>query len=597
MRKIILVAFLLLLAFNLWGQRKQHRLNEEKVRQIRTDSDRYWCDITSDLLQNVKKQADLRDRMKHTLKLGISNQIKSYVYGKITVQETDNNGQTNYQSERNIQISSNLFLKNLQYLEYEKDKKLYVFAYLLKSDFEAQENEMIQQILDVKKLAQNQEANGELAYLYTYYKAYLMTYNITRSFRDASSDMDVQHWLENKINSILSSLPIKAVLRSSTTPKFIPVDIILSSEALPTGLLFDVPVLSFYNVFITENKGSFFYEGEPSTRFEELKISLRINPEIVKNLPEIYDIAINRKTAVERMLPLDFTGFFQVDFEYQITENQIRLTPNYSGFSVSNVEWHLGDGNIYKNTDGIFHTYQSSGKYTIKMIVNNDVEICKTIEIHKKEEIPLNIDFDCFINEDAVTFSPLISKGLIIEKIIWDLGDGNIIRQPEKFVHQYSRPGLYKVILSINDYPPVMKILEIKDIPQIPDELQPLKEEEKSPEAPISSIPEPSEPTNPFVHAEPQFPEEGKDLLQYRTSAELITYLEQQKRERNLAYGRFDSSTDISQAWIVIFEYGGEITAILYPFEGKHYDNISKQVISDIFGSYRGKQALYVSFY
>jgi len=485
MKRVLILIAILIMAVDVYTVNKQDQETAEFVRSIKMSQDQYWWDETSIKPSELRKKTQKRDVLRQNLKLDIGHQIISFVQGSINNREIETDGANNSYIERNVSVSTNLYLKNISYYEYRKDNLIYMFAYLKKSNFKAQEDETIEKILGIVASAKKMENNGESGYLYSYYKAYLMSYNVTRAFSDNQGVGNMQLWMENKLHTILNDIVISSIVIPTVTSKTKPVELLFAGKAQPPGLQIEIPSLGFDQLAITDGKCNFFYDGQPSHKIEEFQVNLSIDPSIVASDPEISELAMQRKITVQKQIKLDFSYLFHVDFSYQVDNLKVLFNPAYGDISVLSVLWDLGDGKKSNSLNVLEYSYSTPGTYTVKLVVNDEVEVIHAISV-KSNEI---------------------------------LG---------------------------------------------------------SAQTEIAT---------------------GMQLLQYCKATELFKYLDQQKAEHRLTYGRLTRNSDLENAWIVITEKDGSIIAILQPQDGKYLDLLSKTPIEDIFTTYHGKAAIYISYF
>ena len=383
------------------------------------------------------------------------------------------------------------------------------------------------------------EESGESDYLYPYYKAYLMSYNVTRSFAGINGEPDLQFWLENKLYSILRKIQIRSVVYPGTDNKTRPVELLVDSLALPSGLLIDIPSLGFHQLAVTDGKCKLFYDAQPSRRIDEHQICLAINPALMASEKEISELAEQRKIKVESRIQLDFSDLVKIDFTYLTDNLMVRFTPSFNNLSLSFVQWDLGDGSKARTAEAFEHVYPAGGEYLVSLVVNGEFTVTKTLQL--KSVIP-----DISL--------PAIDKTSI------DAPD-----------------SLFNTLDSSYG------AIEVSDLakPEIP-EL-----------APIISNPKPLVKEQTLSKADYI----AKELLKCKNAPELLKYLDQQKAEHLLAYGKLKRDSALDNVWIVIMENDGMITAILQPQDDAFVDLLTKAIVSDVFATYRGKAAIYISYY
>ncbi len=516
MRKTVLICILILSCAAAFARRNEDRRTAEAIRTIRLSGDDYWWDICTTTTAELKKNPELRNEIRQNLKFGIANQIKIHVQGRITTTESESDGRNSSHSEKAVRISSSLYLENIHFLEYEEKRKYTIFAYLKREDFWNQETKMIQRILNIVNQAKRMEEQQEPGYLYQYYKAYLMSYNITRAFRCPDTDSDTQSWLENKLSGYLSKMKIETKMDTKGHTKSFPGEIILDTRMMPSGLVVGIPSMGFPELTVRDGKATFFYEGLPSRRVEERALRLAFSSELVKNDVEIYEIARNRPLEVERLITMDFSDMVKVDFSYEVFEYTITVDYTYEGLSPHTVEWDMGDGNVITSFDGFKYKYKRGGRFEVTLIINKDFRVCKRVDI-----------------------------------MYWER---DLPPEPEKT----SLP-----------FPQKEKDIYLGPVPDL------TREEIKGFE----------------------LPPEGLVLKSFTQAQALLSYLETQKAENILTWGRVTKDTDLKGLWVVVFEREGNISALLCPFGMNHIDVINLRNVKDVISSYWGKSVIYISYY
>jgi len=138
----------------------------------------------------------------------------------------------------------------------------------------------------------------------------------------------------------------------------------------------------------------------------------------------------------------------KADFSYTLASGYIVTFTNLSENS-SRYKWDFGDGTFSVIKEPV-HSYNSSGKYTVKLISSYGLlsdSVVKTITI---ENIPIEkkdpvAGFDFLINPLLRTVR-FINRSINSNNYLWDFGDGtsSILAEPS---HSYSDYGIYKVKL------------------------------------------------------------------------------------------------------------------------------------------------------
>jgi PKD repeat protein len=125
--------------------------------------------------------------------------------------------------------------------------------------------------------------------------------------------------------------------------------------------------------------------------------------------------------------------------------NCVPFTVNFVNRYTNNLftEWNFGDGTI-KRGDSVSHTYTNTGNFTatllVKLLGGCTYFSSKPIKITSPSgNVKFKSGYSCFGENllfEAFTFAT--------DSIIWDFGDGNVIRTANRQVfHQYINPGTY----------------------------------------------------------------------------------------------------------------------------------------------------------
>jgi|GEM_PF-4086448 hypothetical protein len=529
-KKIIVLLIILICITGLLSQTKEDKETANAARRIKLAGDQYWWDEKTVSKTWMIKNPQQREILRQGLKLGICNNIKSYVQGSIVVNDTETDGYSTSRSQRSVMVSSNLYLKNIGYYEFQKDKKQYIiFAYLKRSDFLAQEDEVIARINILAAEARNMESELQSGYLLPYYRAYLMSYNITRCFKGNSGEEDMQLWLENKLYSILRATRISSTIAVGSSSRDKPLELLLDCPATHSGLLIELPGLGFNQLTVVEGKCKLFYPGQPSRQIEEQQIHIMIDPALVAAEPEIAELAKRRPITVPKTIKLDFSSLFSIDFIYCIEDMKASFKPSYGDISIKSMVWDLGDGTQSRSMETFEHQYAEPGTYRVHLLVNGEYPVVKELIIRS-------------------------------------------LREPEAF--------------TLNTH-------EQRVMPNI--ELRVPNPEIGLPSSVAIAPSHDADPTNakPTETNDPS----GMELLNFIKVQELICYLESQKTERKLTWGKLTRASSLDRAWVVISEQDGTIIAILQPQSCGFIDLLSKKQIDDVFATYHGKAAIYISYF
>lgn len=545
MKKIFILLLILIWAAGLLSQSREDKETAEVARRIKLAGEQYWWDEVTVSKAWLNSNPQQREILRNGLKLGIGNKIKTYVQGSISVKETETDACSSFRVQRSVMISSNLYLKNIGYHEFQKNKKQYtLFAYLKRSDFRAQEDEVIARIINIVTAARAMETEQQEDYLYPYYRAYLMSYNITRSFKGNKGEEDMQLWLEHKLYSILKEIRLSSTVAVGNSSRDKPVELSLDCPANHSGLLIELPSLGFNQLGVVDGKCKLFYPGQPSRKIEEHQINVMINPALVASEPEIAELAKQRPITVQKTIKLDFSSLFTADFYYHIEDMKASFSPVYGDFSIKSVLWDLGDGTQTRSLDAFTHQYPAAGTYQVCMLVNGEYPVVKEL---------------------------IISS----------------LRKTEEPIMQAREQTL----------------MPITEIPASREEIT-VPGSAETGATPALSLSEPNLETSPNSQTDPLKAEPpkisdpgGMELLQFSEVKELISHLNKQKTARRLTWGKLTRTSSLDKAWVVISEQDGRIIAILQPQSGSFFDLLNKKLIDDIFAAYHGKAAIYISYF
>ncbi len=346
---------------------------------IKMAEQEYWWGQSYDLARNARTP-EARQLLKDRALADLNNSIRTFVWSQITHSETDSGAQSSSRTDSSIQISSAQYLQNVRYLEYTENKRYYVLAYLRREDFEQSERENIERIMSLLGSAITHEKQRKPGYLNEYLRTYLHAQGVTRSLQHEGSELT--SWLNAKIVSELQNLPLKAQVSSPGTRSVYPVEISSQNQELASALLYDIPELGFRDLKMVEGKLNIFYEGEPSRSEIELQLVLRPDTESLREDISIREGAQKLRMNTVRKLSLNFGTHIKADWQFVADGTNVSFSPVIMGMSISSIEWDFGDGKKVMALDRpINHSYASSGQYEVRMMVNNDIRIAKTISI------------------------------------------------------------------------------------------------------------------------------------------------------------------------------------------------------------------------
>lgn len=128
--------------------------------------------------------------------------------------------------------------------------------------------------------------------------------------------------------------------------------------------------------------------------------------------------------------------------------NSIPITPTFT------FEWDFGDGNTSSSLSPT-HIYDDPGTYTVSLVMTspNGCVSQQTFVDGVSVQVGPDLAFDysdlCVLGPVQFTDETTIGDG-VLSSWTWDFGDGNTSTEQNP-VHEYTDPGIYNVILTIND--------------------------------------------------------------------------------------------------------------------------------------------------
>ncbi len=142
------------------------------------------------------------------------------------------------------------------------------------------------------------------------------------------------------------------------------------------------------------------------------------------------------------------------DFDFVINANS-GLTRFISKSEYASLYyWDFGDGE-YSTEENPVHTYNKTGIYRVNLTIRDNQTGCKSNIIKDLFFIPagenyIQSDFSYFTEADGLTVNFIDLSSSLAGNWYWTLGDGKIVKTRNP-VHTYSKPGLYKVCLTVYD--------------------------------------------------------------------------------------------------------------------------------------------------
>ncbi|MCB8998447.1 MAG: PKD domain-containing protein [Bacteroidales bacterium] len=149
-------------------------------------------------------------------------------------------------------------------------------------------------------------------------------------------------------------------------------------------------------------------------------------------------------------------GFVPCQSDFNFSINTGSGTTNF--FSTSTgaefYYWDFGDGKFSTAANPV-HTYLKTGIYNVCLRIWNSTNACQSSICKKVVFIPadgsfVQADFSYIVNPDnfKVSFSGLSSTN--VTNYYWTMGDGKVLKVKDP-VYTYSKPGAYKVCLTVSD--------------------------------------------------------------------------------------------------------------------------------------------------
>jgi len=195
--------------------------------------------------------------------------------------------------------------------------------------------------------------------------------------------------------------------------------------------------------------------------FGDGNISAIQNPAHTYGMPGWYDVVLTVQnqegctgTIVQpvrvRELPQAIIGFEAACVYAPTIFTDLSVSANGPAI---NWQWNFGDGNG-SNLQNPDHIYLASGNYNVSLLVS-DVEGCQSGSSITVSPFPLPMAAFGFTNNNCGNTPVLFQdqsngNGANLVSWVWDFGDGNT-STAQNPVHQYTLPGIYQVILTIEN--------------------------------------------------------------------------------------------------------------------------------------------------
>lgn len=177
-------------------------------------------------------------------------------------------------------------------------------------------------------------------------------------------------------------------------------------------------------------------------------------------------ITVGQQTSEPMTIDIEILPNTVADFEYApgcagnatVFLGKEKTSPEGYDDRITRRVWDFGDGSPTMEGKVVTHNYESPGEYTVTYSVaaENAYNSCEDISTQKIEILPQTTsDFFISKTDEAMTFvfsnnEQTIPAGYndMINKRIWDFGDGSPTVEGETVTHTYSIPGEYNVTYS-----------------------------------------------------------------------------------------------------------------------------------------------------
>lgn len=178
-------------------------------------------------------------------------------------------------------------------------------------------------------------------------------------------------------------------------------------------------------------------------------------------------ITVGQQTSEPMTIDIEILPNTVADFEYSpgcagnatVFLGKEKTSPEGYDDRITRRVWDFGDGSPTMEGKVVTHNYESPGEYTVTYSVaaENAYNSCEDISTQKIEILPQTTsDFFISKTDEAMTFvfsnnEQTIPAGYndMINKRIWDFGDGSPTVEGETVTHTYSIPGEYNVTYSV----------------------------------------------------------------------------------------------------------------------------------------------------
>ncbi len=137
--------------------------------------------------------------------------------------------------------------------------------------------------------------------------------------------------------------------------------------------------------------------------------------------------------------PIDGCGDMVVNFEGEVPPD-------------TRWSWDTNDGNQYPNTLAFEHRYRNPGRYVPRIILTDSTQCVVPISGSDRinvlgSRVIFDMDKRALCDNGNITFRDfsLVSTNDVLDRHVWDFGDGSDLYTGKSAAHQYAAPGTYVV--------------------------------------------------------------------------------------------------------------------------------------------------------
>lgn len=184
-----------------------------------------------------------------------------------------------------------------------------------------------------------------------------------------------------------------------------------------------------YMVTLTVDDG----KGTPCSKATDV-ISVDVNSRPIADLKDVKDTCVGKR----------------ISFDASSSKDPDGGTLSYT--------WNFGDGTVEKGSSRMSHEYKKGGNYNVSVTVDDGKDSsCSTssatikVKVNTPPKAVLNMVKACCVDMEQ-KFDASSSSDPDGDKLTytWDFGDGSTA-QGAKVSHAYKEPGVYKVVLKVDD--------------------------------------------------------------------------------------------------------------------------------------------------